>query len=52
MAQLTLAQSITRSEAWTAYQSICLPSMRYSLPAISFARQERAAIQRSPIQVL
>jgi hypothetical protein len=42
----------TRSEAWTAYRSICLPSMRYSLSAISFARQEFATIQRSPIQVL
>jgi hypothetical protein len=52
MAQLISAQSITCSEAWTAYRSIYLPSMRCNLPATSFTRQDLATIQRSPIQVL
>lgn len=45
--------SIARSEAaWTAYRSIYLPSMRYSLPATSCTRQKLFTIQSSPIQVL
>jgi hypothetical protein len=52
MAQLIPAQSITHFEAWTAYRSIYLPSMLYTLPAISFTRQELATIRRSPIQVI
>jgi hypothetical protein len=49
MAYLISAQSITRSDAWTAYRSIYLPSMNYSIPTTRFSRQEFATIQRSPI---
>jgi hypothetical protein len=52
VAQLISAQSITRSEAWIAYQSIFLPSLRYSLSSTSFTRQELASIQRSSTQIM
>jgi hypothetical protein len=42
-----LAQSITRSEVWTAYRSICLPSMRYSLPTTSFNEENTIQSNRN-----
>ena len=52
MAQRVSAQSITRSEAWTAYRSIYLPSIQYSLSSSSFTRQDLAKIQSRPIHAL
>jgi hypothetical protein len=52
MANLISAQSIARFDGWTAYRSIYLPSMSYSLPNTSFTRQELATIQRSLIRAL
>jgi hypothetical protein len=52
MAQLISAQSITRSDAWTAYRSIYLSSIGYILPSTSFNQRELAKIQSSPIRAL
>jgi hypothetical protein len=52
MAQLISAQAITRPDAWIAYRSIYLPSLRYSLSSTSFTRQDLSTIQRSSTQVL
>jgi hypothetical protein len=52
MAQLLSAQLITRSDAWTAYRSIYLPSISYGLPSTSFNQRELSKIQSSPIRAL
>jgi hypothetical protein len=47
VAQLISAQSITPSDAWIAYRSIYLPSLRYSLYSTSYTGQELAIVQGS-----
>jgi hypothetical protein len=52
MAHLISARLITRFEAWTAYRSIYLLSMSYSLPSTSFNRRELDRVQSSPIRAI
>jgi hypothetical protein len=52
MAHLISAQLIARSEGWSAYRSIYLPSMSYSLPSTSLTMRELFNIQSSPIRAL